>query len=489
MRALSFGWALYDLLPAGDHRRASEEVTRELIARLHRDPLVRASEDRWVHPFATPNDPGMSYLWHYESIGTRAGWDVTTGLSTQRVGVVDTGTVVTHQDLAAKVVDGYDFIYETDFSVDGDGRDDDFTDPGDGGNCGYGYMDHSWHGSHVAGTIVASTNNGVGIAGLSWGAKLVTGRALGRCGGTTVDIFEAMAWMSGYAIEGVPNLAAANVVDVVNLSLGADEACSDVEADYIGTILAQTDVVIVAAAGNSGNGVPVSSPANCPGVLSVGAFGPGANRPLANYSNFSADLDIVAPGGDDNEGVLSACGGSNDCYQYQAGTSMAAPHIAGAVSLLRAVNPTLSQDDIRTVLRSTGATCTGCGNIPALQLDAAVREAALMAGGTGVPAAAPEPVPSPTPEPATEPDEEPGPAPEPSPVDGSVGACDPRRGNWDCANGEGCVENAAGVAECRAGAEGESKSGGLCDLDDDCASGLCDRGVCTVPCDAGCRDG
>lgn len=488
VRALSFGWAVYDVTERGSRARLDEAATLAAVERLAREERVRASDDRWMRPLRASNDPGNGYTWHYDSIGAASAWDVTVGTAEQRVGVVDTGTVRSHEDLSAKAVAGYDFISFNDISADGNGRDADYEDPGDGANCGQGYLPDSWHGSHVAGTILASTNNGRGIAGVNWNAKLVTGRALGRCGGANSDILEALAWMSGYIIDGVPNIGASDVVDVVNLSLGQDVPCSDIEDEYVSTILAQTDVVIVAAAGNAGNGVPVGSPANCPGVISVGAHGPSSSRALTSYSNWSSDLDIVAPGGDlgygQEGGVLSACGEGNDCYAFEQGTSMASPHVAGAVALMRAANPTLSANTIRDILRSTGTSCTYCDGIPALRLDLAVAEAAQRPGGIGV----------------NEPEPDPDPV-DPDPVDPGTGdidvgggdqtdACDPRRGNWDCPNHFGCIERGgSALGICVAGIDGPTKSGGLCEEDEDCSSGLCDRGVCTVPCDDGCRDG
>jgi serine protease len=489
VRTMPFDWAVFDVVPAGSRVRLDEAATLLAVERLREEKALidGVSAERWYRAFATPNDPGLFDMWHYDAIGARNAWDVETGDSAQRVGVVDTGTVRSHQDLSAKDAAGYDFISYSESSNDGDGRDSDWDDPGDGGDCGQGEQFDSWHGSHVAGTILASTGNSVGISGLNWNAQLVTGRAVGVCGGSNADILEAFAWMSGYVIDGVPNIDPADVVEVVNLSLGSDDSCADVEDDYISTIMGQTDVVFVAAAGNSGNNVAVGSPANCPGVISVGAHGPGSGRPLAAYSNFSSDLDIVAPGGDASssgdpaDGILSACGPSSSCYQYQQGTSMAAPHVAGAVALMRGANPSLTADQINNAFRSTGDTCSWCDGVPALRLDLAVTEAASLPGGSGVTPPPPPPGPDPDPDVGTSPDPTAPPAP-------PAGQCDPLRGNWDCDNGFGCRE-VEGMPTCVAGAEGSGGSGALCYGDTECKSGLCDNGVCTVPCDGGCRDG
>jgi hypothetical protein len=593
VRPMSFGWALYDVTAAGQKVRLDESATLEAVRWLDKDGAVRsASVDGWKRALATPNDPGMQYLWHYAAIGAETAWNTTTGSSSQRIGIVDSGTLRTHQDLAAKDLAGYDFISFTESSKDGDGRDAEYNDPGDGGNCNGEQHEDSWHGSHVAGTALAATQNGVGIAGLNWDAMLVTGRASGLCGAATSDILEAVAWMTGFVIDGVPNIGANEVVEVVNLSLGSDQSCGSAEQDYFTTIGAQTNAVIVAAAGNSGNNVPVGSPAACDGVIAVGAHGPDSNRSLTDYTNVSSALDVIAPGGDIQnnleEGILSACGPASDCYTYQQGTSMASPHVAGAVSLLRAANPSLTATQIRDLLTQTGESCSFCDGVPAMRLDFAVVAAAQQPGGVvdppatnlgtgpctpagectggetclntdtaglrcftecasssicgadsqcfGVDATLKVCVPAgdlspgascsdgafecgagsvclndddgascysrcdldytcPSAEqnclqqqgfafcdPVLPPADPPPNVGGNTPVDGAE--CDTRRGNWDCPSGQGCFE---GV--CRSGLEGDLLSGQLCGEDAVCRSGLCDRGVCTVPCEVGCRGG
>lgn len=593
LRPMNFGWGLYAVRHREDPRRLDEEETLAALVALGRDPAVAgASEDRVYRALRTPNDPGMPQMWHLDAMGSRAAWDISVGDSGQRIGVIDSGTVRNHEDLFAKDEAGYDFISQPEFSVDGDGRDADYTDPGDGGDCSQGFQPSSWHGSHVAGTILAATNNGVGIAGINWNARLVTARALGLCGnGSAFDILEAMAWLAGYSVNGVPDIGA-DVVSVINMSLGSDTPCSQAEQDYVSTITAQKGIVFVAAAGNSGNHVPVGSPANCPGAIAVGAHGPGFGRPLTSYSNFSAELDIIAPGGDMStrfeDGVLSACGESRFCYVFMEGTSMAAPHVTGVVSLMLSVNPSLTPTQVRDLLVQTGESCSGCGGVPAIRADLAVAAAANASGGNGggnvgggggqacgqagqcgagqvclgqnaqsascydvcdaandcgtgaqcyyVDSALAVCVPAGNVGEGGRCESDPFSckpgtlclgdqtqafcyrrcdmgytcfssaqscvqgdgfaycdplATEPQPGNPSDGLCDLRRGNWDCPNGEGCVDDGDGddIGACEWGMDGDKGSGGLCDDGSDCASGLCDRGVCTVPCEAGCRDG
>src|ERR1044071_7935260 len=141
-----------------------------------------------------PNDPYFPQLWGFAAIEAEAAWDVTVGSTSQRVGVVDTGTRRTHADRAAHDVAGYDFVSDIDNAGDGDSRDDDYTDEGGAGE---------FHGSHVAGTILAKGNDRHGVPGVNWKAGLVTARALGLNGaGDLVDIMEAAAWLAGPGGDG-----------------------------------------------------------------------------------------------------------------------------------------------------------------------------------------------------------------------------------------------------------------------------------------------
>src|SRR5690606_6649270 len=133
-------------------------------------------------------------------------WDISTG-SGVRVAVLDTG-IAPHSDLTGQTVGGYDFISTAANARDGGGRDSNPNDEGDWFNsteCSTGYASNSsWHGTHVTGTIAAATNNAKGIAGVAYGAKVVPVRVLGRCGGSTADIVDAMVWASGGSVSGVP---------------------------------------------------------------------------------------------------------------------------------------------------------------------------------------------------------------------------------------------------------------------------------------------
>ncbi len=516
------GWILLE-----DPSLQSEDATLAVVARAEKLPGIDGAAAVWVwRAFATPGDPFFEFMWHLDAIGARAAWDITEGRSENLVGVVDTGTLFNHEDFVGKNAAQFDFISNVESAADGNGRDGDATDPGDAApGCA---PVNSFHGTHVAGTILANSDNNVGISGLNWNGRLVTGRALGRCGGSTVDINEAVAWMAGFQVDPAPNLSAALRPRVINLSLGATGApCDSFTNDVWGAVTARGHVIVVAA-GNDGNNVPVASPANCPDSVAVAAFGPVNGISLAPYSNFGNEIDIVAPGGDQrfdfNDGVLSAVDSSVSPFQgsipysFYEGTSMAAPHVAGVLSLMFDVNPNLSRDQAVDLLKSNSGSCATCRNKPTLRADLAVAAAAGTTistdpgdscAGTGF--CSPGQVCLGTQDPVCErtcggdgdcgggtcqnsicvggegEGEGEGGEGEGEP---DVGECDVRRGNMDCPVGEGCVEGDDDKGECVRGRDGPGKNGELCEFNRDCGSGLCDRGVCTVTCDGSrCSDG
>jgi serine protease len=365
VRPSAAGWILVEV---GASEAPPDEVeTLALVRRLQGDAAVLgASDNKWMRPTAIANDARRAEMWNLDVIGANSAWDVTRGLAQQRIGIIDTGLLRGHEDVGGKAVAGFDFVSDPQAGNDGDGRDPDFQDPGD--DCGGG---DTFHGTHVAGTIAAATNNGIGVAGINWNAGLVIARALGRCGGTTDDILVGAQWLAGLPVAGAPSLGA-NRVSVMNLSLGSPGDCGPFEQEAVSQIAA-AGVVIVAAAGNDGG--PVGSPADCNGVVSVAAHD--RNRNLTNYSSFGPEIDIVAPGGSGDvgsgDGVLSTLGPTTATYQFYQGTSMAAPHVAGVISLMQAVNPSLSLSSIEEILRTTGGACGGCGGRASMDAAAAVR--------------------------------------------------------------------------------------------------------------------
>ena len=344
-------------------RRMVRAEARETARLLRSDPdLLSIEPDLVLRPMALPNDPYFAQQWHYHEaaggINLPAAWDITTGSSSITVAVIDTG-VVAHADLARRLVGGFDFIGDTAVSNDGDGRDGDAGDPGDYGCNGEA---SSWHGTHVAGTIGAASNNGSGVSGVDWNARILPVRVLGRCGGYTSDIIDGLRWAAGIAVPGVP--ANPFPARVANLSLGGEGSCSGALQSAINDVTARGTVVVVAA-GNSNADAANTEPANCSGVIAVGATTRSGGR--AGYSNYGSRVTLSAPGGGGGGGVLSTYNTGPttpraDAYAYFQGTSMATPHVSGVVSLMLAVNPSLNPAQVAQRLQQTArAFPTGTG--------------------------------------------------------------------------------------------------------------------------------
>ncbi|MFI1732888.1 S8 family peptidase [Streptomyces acidicola] len=391
-RRLGSGAALVDL---GDD--LSTKDVSDVIAEYRADPQVAyVVPDRLNKPLATPNDTEYAKQWDlFESTaGMRVpgAWDIATG-SGVTVAVIDTGYVA-HSDLAANVVGGYDFIADTAVAGDGNGRDSNPADPGDWTNAnecgsGWGATTSSWHGTHVAGTIAAVTNNNKGVAGIAYNAKISPLRVLGRCGGYDSDIIDAITWASGGSVSGVP--ANTNVAKVINMSLGGGGSCTSATQSAINAAVNRGTTVVVAA-GNSNANAANYSPASCSNVISVAALGRSGSK--AYYSNYGSVVDIAAPGGDTStgtaNGILSTLntgtqGPASETYAYYQGTSMAAPHIAGLAALMKSANSSLTpaqiESAIKTNARALPGTCTGgCG---AGLADAAKTVQAVSGGSTG----------------------------------------------------------------------------------------------------------
>ncbi|WP_229411019.1 MULTISPECIES: S8 family serine peptidase [unclassified Massilia] len=375
-------------------RTMSLDEARTLAAELKtRDPDVEYAEpDRIMTPLYVPNDPMYSQQWHYyeakAGLNLPAAWDKSTGAGIN-VAVIDTG-YRPHADLSGQILPGYDFIASASIAGDGNGRDSDASDVGDNtvaGQCGGGMPAQdeasSWHGTHVAGTIAARTGNGVGVAGVAFGAKIVPVRVLGKCGGYTSDIADAIVWASGGAVTGAP--ANANKARVLNLSLGGSGACDTTTQNAINSARSRGAVVVVAA-GNSNTNASNSNPANCAGVITVAAVNRSGGK--ASYSNYGTVVDVAAPGGDSGGAILSTWNAgtttpAGDNYGYMMGTSMATPHVAGVAALMLSKNPNLTPDEVEAKLKATArafpAACSGCG---AGIVDAAAAVNAVMATAT-----------------------------------------------------------------------------------------------------------
>lgn len=298
------------------------EVMAKLMAR---GDVEFATLNHTVEASGDPNDTYYSAQWALDQyndhdIDAPEAWDIHTGTGSITIAFLDTGVDLDHPDLQAKIVPGYDF-------VNGDNQPDD---------------DHYLsHGTHVAGIAAAITNNNTGVAGVSWGAKIMPLKVLSSSGGgSTFNVAQAIY----FAVD--------NGAQIINMSLGAKNSswpCSwpDVESalDYA----VSHGVLVVAASGNdSQNGV------NCPAafdqVIAVGATTSSDTR--AYYSNYGPRLDIVAPGGDNSlDGIYSTINSGQ--YGYLSGTSMATPFVSGLAALVWSYEPTLTYDQVRSVIENT----------------------------------------------------------------------------------------------------------------------------------------
>ena len=359
-----------------------QALTRQLKALDAR--IERVEVDGINLPEFTPNDDRYHQQWDlFEptgGIGMPAAWEKSTGAGVV-VAVLDTG-FLPHADLVANLLPGYDFIEVLQVANDGDGRDADARDPGDA----LPNRNSSWHGTHVAGTVAAVTHNGRGVAGVAFNARVVPVRVLGVGGGYDSDIADGIVWAVGGSVPGVP--ANPNPAQVLNMSLGGEYACPSSVQSAV-TLAVQRGATVVVAAGNSNGNSALRSPANCTGVMAVAATNRAGGK--AGYSSFGSNVALAAPGGEiavrQEDGVLSTANDGfatpgMDSYKTKQGTSMAAPHVAGAAALLYSLMPGIAPDQVRDVLTDTARAfpkpCNQCG---AGLLDAAAAVNLVVGGG------------------------------------------------------------------------------------------------------------
>jgi len=321
------------------------------IKSLRRDPEIAHAEPNYrVHAYASTNDEAYPFQWHYPLINLPAAWDTTTGAQDVIVAVIDTGVLSRHPDLEGQLVPGFDFVRSPASAADGDGIDPDPEEP----TTGSGISGNNFHGTHVAGTVAARGNNGIGVAGVAYSARVMPIRALGIDGsGTSYDVNQAVRYAAALPNDSgtVPEQAA----DVINLSLGGAGFSAVDQALF--RDLSAAGILVVAAAGNDGSSI-ASYPAAYAGVFSVSAVD--AQRQITRYSNRGNTIDIAAPGGDASadfngdgypDGVLSTGGSGTDfAYTFLSGTSMAAPHVAGVFALMKSVNAALGTTDVEALL-------------------------------------------------------------------------------------------------------------------------------------------
>ena len=380
---------------------------------LSLDPAVEYAEPNFLRRATQiPTDERYGTQWHYEKIRLPEAWDITTGSTDVKVAVLDTGIFVAHPDLEARLSDdGFDFInnsynagdglevnedsngnglLDPGEDLDGDGYlddgqeiDNDANDPGDGADnpyCTGGSGSSSFHGTHVAGTVGAETNNdddsedindngsldfgedidsddtldvagdgvGNGIAGVTWAGEIMNLRVLGCEGGYDFDIANAIRYAAG--LENQSGIIVADPADIANMSLGGGGTSSTMSSAIADAT--EAGMIIIAAAGNSATELP-SYPAAYSNVISVSATL--EDDSLASYSNFGATVDVAAPGSKIKSTMAEFNAEEQKIkasYASSNGTSMAAPHVAGVVSLMKSVYPEMSPSDFDAILLS-----------------------------------------------------------------------------------------------------------------------------------------
>ncbi|MDJ0652792.1 MAG: S8 family serine peptidase [Xanthomonadales bacterium] len=355
-------------VPLDDKRRDLLQIKH-----LAAQPGVSAVEPNYrYHASAEPNDSAYSFQWHYPAIRLPQAWEVTRGSSDVVVAVLDTG-VTAHPDnqdnLAAGL--GADLISDRFNANDGGGIDLDATDPGDlqGANSS------SFHGTHVAGTVGASTNNSIGGGGVAWDVTVMPIRVLGTLGGTSFDIIQGIRFAAGLAND--LGQSPSRTADILNMSLGGSGFSQQTQ-----NVLSQVrdrGIIVIAAAGNESTS-QLSYPASYDGVVSVSAST--IVDDLAAYSNFGSAIDLAAPGGEtatdfngdgQPDGVLSNLfrgqTPTDPIIGFYQGTSMATPHVAGVVALMKSVYPGLTPAELDQAIASGEITVDVAGDGPGVRND------------------------------------------------------------------------------------------------------------------------
>jgi serine protease len=378
--------------------RLAQQPEVDWVAPNTRERLLQAQPPQAAapEPYVLPNDPLFAQQWWLRPAGGSnanapadrlrgvpgfqrawaSGIPGATGTVARGVvvAVLDTG-ITPHPELQGQMLPGWDFISDPFTANDGDGRDDDPADPGDwvdaDDRANPRFADcaeapSSWHGTVIAGLVAARSGNALGVAAIHPAARILPVRVAGKCGASVVDILEGMRWAAGLPVAGVPRNP--YPARIINISFGGSAPCG---LDYQTALqeLEGAGVVVVAASGN--NAGAVARPANCPGVIGVVALNRDGFK--THYANFGPELagrGLATVGGDDAGGgawgPLLADGGLisiwNDGrrspgtagYAALYGTSFSAPLVSGTLSLMLAVNPSLSAAQLRQgLLQST----------------------------------------------------------------------------------------------------------------------------------------
>ncbi|KZY64636.1 hypothetical protein A3742_12550 [Oleiphilus sp. HI0071] len=353
-------------------------LTLRRIKELSLRADVRIVEPNYVRqPMLLSGEPLQQYQWEHERINLPQAWDITTGgpaaLSdgTFRdviVAVLDTGIQSNQEEFAGKLVQGYDFVSDPGLAIDGTGIDDDPEEI-----AGVMQPSDAWHGTSVASIIGANSQNGLGMAGVSWGGKIMPVQVANKEGlYSDYDIANALRYVSG--LDNVSGQTPSQRADIVNMSFGG-EAFSMSMLEAIDAARAE-GLILVAASGNEYSYV-VNYPASNHGVISVGATDYQGSK--VAYSTYNEFVDVVAPAGIsdlsdgatdlDRDGYLDAImrvdgsptgltlpDGKPSGYSPSQGTSFSAPVVSGVLALMKSVYPDLTPAHVDSLLASGALT-------------------------------------------------------------------------------------------------------------------------------------
>ena len=339
--------------------------------------VVSVTPNLMVQPQVVPNDPSYGTQWAPAAMNLPAAWDATTGSSSTVVAVLDTGVLLTHPDLVnnlwtnpADGSHGYNYV---------DGN----TNPTDVLTTGGVVIGDAGHGTHVAGIIGATGNNGVGVTGVNWHTSIMSLRVCGpRYGNTTAGCY--LDWVLQalqYAYD--------HGAQVINESFGGQGAFAAAERDMITAISGpgtglRKGALVVAAAGNSGVDTTTTPfyPADygLSNLISVGALAQDGTK--ASFSNYGWNsVDVLAPGQDIYSTMLAGSFGGSGDYGYLSGTSMAAPEVSGLAALIFSAHPSWTPAQVK---RDIIATSTWTSALAPYAFSGGIVNAAAALTGTGL---------------------------------------------------------------------------------------------------------
>jgi thermitase len=289
--------------------KSNSKTAAELERYFANNKTVEYAEPHYIILQNEVNDTYyQGYQWNLPAIGTEDGWNLSRGSKDVKIAVIDTGVDLDHPDLTRRLIKGYNALADS-----------------------YNPDDDNGHGSHVAGIIASETNNGTGMAGITWYNPIIPVKVMGSDGtGGSFYVAKGIRWAVDHG------------ANVINLSLGVYQSCELLEESIRYAL--EKDVVVVSAAGNDNTNQP-SFPAAYPGVLGVAAVDWDGTR--ATFSNYGNYIDVAAPGVD----IPSTF--SNGRYAALSGTSMAAPHVAALAGLIRSVNPKLKNSDVVKIIKQS----------------------------------------------------------------------------------------------------------------------------------------